>query len=351
MIFIFYFQFALYFNGLIPFLNGNEMCNIPPWKVERGVVIKAVEDSDPSLGTTPDRRLLQQHIKNGIIVLDKQSGPTSHEVVAWVKKLLELDRAGHGGTLDPKVTGVLPVGLQESTKVVQALLAAGKEYICILRTHKEEKEDSIIEALRLFEGKIFQRPPVRSSVRRRLRTRRIYEIDYLEGNGKNWLFRVACQSGTYIRKLCYDVGEILGGGAHMHELRRTRSGPFTEKDLVTLYDLSEALDFLKEEENEVPLMRIVRPVEDALELLPKLWIRDSAVDAICNGATLTMPGILRLHSGIAKGDMIAVMTQKGEAVALMGTEASTGEMLEAERGIAAKPKRVLMPRGTYPRMW
>ncbi len=188
-------------------------------------------------------------------------------------------------------------------------------------------------------------------MRRRLRTRTIYRIDYLEGDGRNWLFSVACQSGTYIRKLCYDVGEVLGGGAHMHELRRTRSGPFTEGDMVTLYDLSEALDILKEERDEGPLRGIVRPVEDALALLPKVWIRDSAVDALCNGASLAMPGILRLESGIGREEMVAVLTQKGEAVALMEAEASTEEIAEAERGVAAKPARVLMPRGTYPRMW
>ena len=324
---------------------------IPPWEVERTVVVRAVDDADPSLGTPPDQRPLQQHIKYGILVLDKQPGPTSHEVVAWVKKLLELDRAGHGGTLDPRVTGVLPIGLQESTKVVQALLAAGKEYVCVMRTHREEDEARVVETLRLFEGEVFQRPPVRASVRRRLRTRTIYRIDYLEGDGRNWLFHVACQSGTSIRPLGSDVGAGRGGGAHMHELRRTRSGPFTEGDLVTLYDLSEALDFLREDGDEGLLRRIVRPVEDALALLPKLWIRDSAVEALCNGASLTMPGILRLESGIERGDMVAVLTLKGEAVALMEAEASAEEIAESERGVAAKPVRVLMPRGTYPRMW
>jgi H/ACA ribonucleoprotein complex subunit 4 len=268
-----------------------------------------------------------------------------------VKRLLELDRAGHGGTLDPKVTGVLPIGLQESTKVVQALLESGKEYVCVMRTHTDVEESRVIGALGLFVGEIYQRPPVRSSVRRRLRTRVIYRIDYHEGDGRNWLFRVACQSGTYIRKLCYDVGEILGCGAHMQELRRSRSGPFTEADLVSMYDLSEALDLLKEEGDEAMLRRVIRPMEDALGLLPKIWVRDSAVDALCNGAALAMPGVLRLSSGIEKGSMVAVLTQRGETVALMGAEASTEEVAGAEKGLAAKPLRVIMRRGTYPRMW
>jgi len=324
---------------------------VPPWELVRSVVVRAEEVADPSLGTDPSGRPLEVYVKYGLIVVDKQAGPTSHEIVAWVKRLLELDRAGHGGTLDPKVTGVLPIGLQESTKVVQALLVSGKEYVCVMRTHADVEESRVVEALGLLVGEIYQRPPVRSSVRRRLRTRVIYRIDYHEGDGRNWLFRVACQSGTYIRKLCYDVGEILGCGAHMQELRRSRSGPFTEADLVSMYDLSEALDLLKEEGDEAMLRQVIRPMEDALGLLPKIWVRDSAVDALCNGAALAMPGVLRLSTGIEKGSMVAVLTQRGEAVALMGAEASTEEIMGAEKGIAARPLRVIMRRGTYPRMW
>jgi len=324
---------------------------VPPWELVRSVVVRAEEVADPSLGTDPSGRPLEVYVKYGLIVVDKQAGPTSHEIVAWVKRLLELDRAGHGGTLDPKVTGILPIGLQESTKVVQALLVSGKEYVCVMRTHADVEESRVVEALGLLVGEIYQRPPVRSSVRRRLRTRVIYRIDYHEGDGRNWLFRVACQSGTYIRKLCYDVGEILGCGAHMQELRRSRSGPFTEEDLVSMYDLSEALDLLKEEGDEAMLRRVIRPLEDALGLLPKIWVRDSAVEALCNGAALAMPGVLRLSTGIGKGSMVAVLTQRGEAVALMGAEASTEEITGAEKGIAARPLRVIMRRGTYPRMW
>jgi len=323
----------------------------PPWETSRTVQVRAEEEADPSLGSLPEERSIQDRIKYGMIVIDKPPGPTSHEVVAWIKKLLELDRAGHGGTLDPKVTGVLPVGLQNSTKVVQALLEAGKEYVCLMRTHVDEEEARVTSTLRLFEGEIWQRPPLRSSVKRRLRTRFIYGIDYMEGDGRNWLFRVACQSGTYIRKLCFDVGEVLGGGAHMHELRRSRSGPFVESDLVTMLELVDAIDRWKQEGDESRLREVIRPVEEALGLLPKIWIRDSAVDAVCTGATLAMPGILRLESGIEKGAMVAVLTQKGEGVALMSALASGGQIMAAEHGLAAKPVRVLMPRGSYPRMW
>ncbi len=323
----------------------------PPWEFSRSVMVRAEEELDLELGCPPGERPIHEHIKYGMLVLDKPPGPTSHEVVAWVKKLLVLDRAGHGGTLDPKVTGVLPVGLQESTKVVQALLESGKEYVCVMRTHGDEVEGRVVETLRLFEGEIFQRPPLRASVKRRLRTRTIYRIDYHEGDGRNWLFTVACQSGTYIRKLCYDVGEVLGAGAHMQELRRTRSGPFIEADLVTMFDLVDALDLWREGGDEAALRKLVRPMEDALGLLPKIWIRNSAVEAVCSGAALTMPGILRLESGIDLGSMVAVMSQKEEGVALMAAEVPGDVIMESERGVAAKPLRVLMKRGTYPKMW
>jgi H/ACA ribonucleoprotein complex subunit 4 len=326
------------------------MSERPPWEIKRETHIKAEETTNPDYGCPPDKRDIIQHIRFGVIVIDKVPGPTSHEVAAWVKKLLELDRVGHGGTLDPKVTGVLPVTLQDSTKVVQALLDSGKEYVCVMRSHSEESESKIRETLGMFVGEIYQRPPLRSSVSRRLRTRRIYGIDFLEGDGKNWLFKVQCQSGTYIRKLCYDVGEILGEGAHMQELRRTRSGPFVESQTVTMYDLVDAID-MRREGDEAPLRNIIHPIEDSLELLPKIWIRDSAVEAVCNGAQLAVPGIVRYETGISDNDLVAVMTQKGEVVALMNAEMSSGKIQAEDHGIVATTVRVVMHTGVYPKSW
>lgn len=323
----------------------------PAWEIKRETLVKAIEGTDPRYGVSPENRSMEQSLRFGIIVIDKQAGPTSHEITAWVKKLLNLDRAGHGGTLDPNVTGVLPICLEDSTKIVQGLLLAGKQYITIMRTHKEVKEKTVQDTLKLFEGEIFQRPPLRASVKRRLRKRYIYGIDYVEGDGRNWLFKVTSQSGTYIRKLCYDVGEVIGSGAHMQELRRTRSGPFTENEAVTMFELSEALYERDSEGNIEPLKKIIRPVEHGLKLIPKVWVRDSAVEAICNGAQLTVPGVLRVESGIGPNDMIAVMSQKEEVVALMQAGISDGQVLSLDRGIFAKPIRVIMSRGTYPRMW
>ena len=326
------------------------MLEQPTWEIKRTIYTRAEENFSTSLGLPPEERNLQQMLKRGVVVVDKVPGPTSHEVVAWVKKLMDLDHVGHGGTLDPKVTGVLPVTVEDSTKCVQALLDSGKEYVTIMRTHEDVEEKKLLPILKEFEGEIFQRPPLRSAVSRRLRTRYIYRIEYMEGGGRNWLFKVDCQSGTYIRKLCADVGEVLGCGAHMHELRRTRSGPFTENQAVTLYDIADAMDFYKEGD-EKPLMKLLHPVEEALSLLPHIWIRDSAVEALCTGAQLAVPGILRLESGIEPKGLIAVMTQRNEAVALMKAEMNTDTIVKEEHGIAAIPERVIMIRGTYPKSW
>jgi len=249
------------------------------------------------------------------------------------------------------VTGVLPVTLADATKVVQALLYSGKEYICVMKLHGEVKIEQIKNVLGEFEDMIYQRPPLRASVKRQLRTRRIYYLDFLEMEGRNVLFRVGCEGGTYIRKLCFDVGEVLGCGAHMQELRRTRAGPFVDGNSVILHDVAYWFMQWQETKDEKILKRFIQPMERALALVPKVVIRDSAVDAVCHGASLTAPGVLSLETGIKSGSMVAVLSLKGEAVALARAVASSEQMLDMEHGVVASPERVLMPRGTYPKCW
>ena len=250
------------------------------------------------------------------------------------------------------MTGVLPIALEESRKVVQALLSSGKEYVCLMRLHREAKEEQVKKVLKEFEDTIYQRPPVRASVKRRLRTRTIYHIDFLEMEGRNVLFKVGCEAGTYVRKLCFDIGEVMGCGAHMQELRRTRAGSFAENnDIVTLHDVAYWFMKWQEQKDGEILRKFIQPMEKALNLVPKIYIRDSAVDAICHGASLTAPGVLSIETGIESGSMISVFTLKGEAVALAKAAASTDEILEMEHGIVAETVRVLMPRGTYPKRW
>lgn len=250
------------------------------------------------------------------------------------------------------MTGVLPIALEESRKIVQALLSSGKEYVCVMKLHREAKEKQVRNVLKEFEDTIYQRPPLRAAVKRRLRMRRIYYIDFIEMDGRNVLFKVGCEAGTYIRKLCFDIGEVLGCAAHMQELRRIRAGPFVENgDMVTLHDVAYWFMEWQEQKDERILKKFIQPMEKVLVLVPKIYVRDSAVDAVCHGANLTAPGVLSLETKINKGLTVAVLTLKGEVVALAKAVASTEDILNMGHGVVAETKRVLMLRGTYPKCW
>jgi len=220
-----------------------------------------------------------------------------------------------------------------------------------MQVHADTPESTIRDLLNEFVGEIYQKPPLRASVKREPRKRFIYQLDVSEVDGRKVLFRCACQAGTYMRKLCSDVGEVLGCGAHMRELRRTRAGPFMEDDsLVTLHELSAAQsDF--ESGDDRALRKIIQPMEVALTSLPKVVIRDSAVDSVCHGADLALPGLLQLDSAIERNRVVALFTLKGEAVGLGRALLTSREMLDQERGEAVKIERVIMERGTYPAMW
>ncbi len=309
------------------------------------------EPTDPSYGSQPDSRSVSQLLEYGIIPVDKPRGPTSHEVVAWVRRLLDVTKAGHSGTLDPPVSGLLPIGLGQATKALTLLLMFPKEYMAVMRIHSSVPREMVDSAVREFTGEIFQRPPQRSSVRRDVRTRTIYELEVVEQSGNLFLLRCLCQAGTYVRKLVYDMGEVLGVGATMVELRRTKVGPIEEKDgFVTLHELNYALFKLKAGEEDW-IRRAVRPVEAYLKGVKKVVMRDSAVDAICHGARLAIPGILSLSEGIKTGERTVLLSGKGELVAIGEALLSTEEITKAEKGLAFSVKRVIMKQETYPKLW
>ena len=329
------------------------MKNMLPADTPRETIIRVSDTTSEEYGfSSLDDLPIEYLLQNGVIALDKPAGPTSHEVATWVKRILGADRVGHGGTLDPGVTGILPTGVGAATKAMQALLPAGKEYVCVLELHHSVPQDDISEAFGEFTGKIYQKPPLRSSVKRVLRVREIYYNNILEIKGRLVLFRVGCQAGTYIRKLCFDLGEALGVGGHMRELRRTRVGEFREDEhLCSLTDLRDAYVFWKEDGLETELRKYLRPVETALAHLPRFVIRDSAVDALCHGADLAASGVVTLQSGVKEGDIVAILTQKEEAVCLAKSLASSERIAAMNSGIVAESQRVLMERGRYPSMW
>lgn len=223
--------------------------------------------------------------------------------------------------------------------------------MCLMQVHADIPETTIRGVLNEFVGEMYQKPPLRASVKREPRIRWIYQLDVSEIEGRTVLFRCSCQAGTYMRKLCSDVGEVLSCGAHMRELRRTRAGPLTEDDgIVTLHELSAAQsDF--EDGNPSALQKIIKPMEIALSTLPKIVIRDSAVDAVCHGAELALPGVVRIDSAIERNMFLAIFSLKGEAIGLGRAMLTSREMLDQEKGVAVKIERVIMERGTYPAMW
>ena len=316
-------------------------------------LIKSKSKTNPDYGCDPYERPIEEHISKGVINLDKPSGPSSHEVDSWVKRILHVNKTGHGGTLDPKVTGVLPIGIDTATRVSQLLLPAGKEYVCHMTMHKEMPEDQVYEIFDQFTGKIYQTPPVKSAVKRELRVRTIYYATIYEIKGKDVLFRVGCEAGTYIRTLCHDIGEALGCGAHMAELRRTRAGPFNERndDLVNLHDLTDAYHFWVEDGDESYLRNAIKPMEVAADHLPQIFIKDSAVEAICQGAKLAAGGISMLSKGIKRGDLVAIKSLKGELVASGIALTSTEEIMNADSGLVVNTNKVFMQPGVYPMAW
>jgi H/ACA ribonucleoprotein complex subunit 4 len=327
-----------------------KMNKLPTDKKQKRIV-KVQAKTNPNYGKSPDERTVKELLNSGVINLDKPSGPTSHQVDAWIKKLLDIEKVGHGGTLDPNATGVLPIGIGDSTKALQALLFAGKEYIGIMKLHKDADKKKIIEVCKSFIGEVTQIPPIRSAVKRVKRKRNIYYFEVIQIEKRNVLFRVGCETGTYVRTLCVDIGKKLKTNAHLAELRRTRVGHLIEENSVILQDLKDAYVFLKEEDNEIEIKKIIHPLEKLLEHLPKIVIRDSAVDALCHGASLAVPGVVELDSEIKSGDTIAILTLKNEGVAIANSLMSTEEIVQKDKGVCADLARVLMNKGTYPSIW
>ncbi|MCW1296311.1 MAG: RNA-guided pseudouridylation complex pseudouridine synthase subunit Cbf5 [Candidatus Parvarchaeota archaeon] len=313
------------------------------------IIVKKEEETDPSYGSDPNDRDIINHIRNGFINLDKIAGPTSHQVTYYVKKILNIDKAGHAGTLDPAVTGILPIALENSCKVLKALLLCGKEYVCLMHVHKDKDAEEIKKVMQSFVGKIKQVPPVRSHVKRVLREREIYYINILEIKDRDVLFRVGCESGTYIRKLCDQIGKKLGTGAHMVELRRTKVGQFNEDyHLVKLEDLQLAYYLWRKECDEKFLRYCILPCEFAVEHLKKIWISDNAVDPICTGAQLAIPGVVKFNNEIKRNELIAIMTLKDELVAIARSNMTSEEIQKNKKGIVCSLERVIMKKGTYP---
>jgi len=288
-----------------------------------------------TLRDPPGTRSLDGRLAFGVVNLDKPPGPSAHQVAGWVRDLAGVDRAAHAGTLDPKVTGCLPVMLGDATRLAPVFLEGRKEYVAVLELHGRPPAD--VEAVIAdFEGDIYQKPPRKSAVARRLRTRRIHDLRVLETRERQLLLRIECASGTYVRKLCHDLGLALGTGAHMGDLRRTATDPFDDRDLVTLHDLADALGFA-EAGDEEPIREVVAPAERVLDDLPAVTIAPSAAEQVATGAPVYAPGVIDADPADENG-LVACFTPDGSAVCL-------GRLVgdpDADSGVVVDLERVLV---------
>lgn len=233
---------------------------------------------------------------------------------------------------------------------------AGKEYVCVLRLHDKLPggEAQLARALETLTGALFQRPPIISAVKRQLRIRTIHESKLYEFDNERQLavFWVSCEAGTYIRTLCVHLGLLLGVGAHMQELRRVRSGAMDEQEgMVTLHDVLDAQWLYDNQRDEAFLRTVIKPLETLLTTYKRIVVKDSAVNAVCYGAKLMIPGLLRYEAGIDVYEEVVLITTKGEAIALAIAQMSTVELSSCDHGVVAKIKRVIMERDLYPRRW
>ncbi|XP_049917503.1 H/ACA ribonucleoprotein complex subunit DKC1 [Epinephelus moara] len=306
-------------------------------------------------GSNPLKRNIQDYVRSGFINLDKPANPSSHEVVAWIRRILRVEKTGHSGTLDPKVTGCLIVCVDRATRLVKSQQSAGKEYVGIVRLHSAiESEHTLARALETLTGALFQRPPLIAAVKRQLRVRTVYESKLIEYDPERRLgiFWVSCEAGTYIRTLCVHLGLMLGVGGQMQELRRVRSGVLGEKDhMVTMHDVLDAQWQFDHNKDETYLRRVIFPLEKLLVSHKRLVMKDSAVNAICYGAKIMLPGVLRYEDGIEMNQDIVVITTKGEAICTGVALMTTAVISTCDHGVVAKIKRVIMERDTYPRKW
>ena len=264
-----------------------------------------------SLSEIKSQKSTKELLEFSIINIDKPSGPTSFQVSQFVKHALNLSKTSHLGTLDPQVTGVLPVALSRACRLNEYLMHRDKTYVGIMRLHKEISKEKLEKEINSFIGKIMQLPPVKSRVKRQLREREVKTFKILEIQGKDVLFESQVQAGTYIRKLCSDLGDKIGG-AHMLELRRVKAGLFSETGKeypsISLYDFENAVDQYKNK-NPEPLRKILIPAEIVATILPVIKIRKDVVKKAFTGSPIFSSFVTEISKEIIENEKTCVFAE------------------------------------------
>ncbi len=274
---------------------------------------------------------------DNVLVIDKPCGHSSHEVSAFVKKILSAKRTGHAGTLDPNVSGVLPVAAGRATKLLRYIAQKRKTYAGIIKFRKLLPEKEIKQLFEKFRGEIIQTPPKMSAVRKKPRKRTVYALEIIEIKGRLVLFRAEVDAGTYIRTLCSDMGKLCGG-ARMEELRRTAVGSITEKESVTLQELIDAVEYAKQG-NDFQLRKILRRPEEFI-MFPRTTIRETALESVKSGAQIMVPAVAKMEKEVVKGKRTALFSENGKFVGVGIAIVSAKELSSRKKGLAVQLERV-----------
>ena len=315
------------------------------------IILDKDAKTSPEYGTIPDERTIDQLLESCFILLDKSPGPSSHQVSAWARDMMGLEKLGHGGTLDPFASGLLPLLSGKAMRLTGKILTHDKSYLALFKFGKEIERKEIEEKMAMLTGKVYNVPPEISAVRVQVRTRKISTFNILDFNGTSLLTHIECEAGTYVRTIARDLGLLLDTPVDLRELRRPSSGEFSLKQSITMQQLADAYWLWKEKGEEAAMLRILHPIEDMLSDLPRVVVKDGAAAALSHGAPLLRPGLVSIDDDLNVGSEVLLVTMKGEAVAIAKMSQNSKVIPEMNQGEVAKPDCVLMKEDTYPRSW
>ncbi|MCI4338782.1 MAG: RNA-guided pseudouridylation complex pseudouridine synthase subunit Cbf5 [Thermoplasmata archaeon] len=288
--------------------------------------------------------------EGAFLLIDKPRGPSSHQVTAWARDLLGVERAGHAGTLDPNVSGLLWVGVGPALKLLPLVLEFPKRYVGVVALHGAVPAKELARVLAEFTGPVYQTPPVRSAVRRERRVRTIHRLELVESVGNRLLIDVVAESGTYIRTLAVDLGEALGVGGHLEELRRVATGPFDESRSVSLATLADAVA-RRATGDAAPLVALLHPIEEVWKEFPAIVVKDAAASAVAHGAGLASGGILALPQSFARGARVALVNRAGALIATGVARHDAAAMGAIPHGWVVDETRVFVDSAQFPALW
>ena len=315
------------------------------------IILEKDAKTSPSHGCKPGERNVEQLLESCFILLDKSPGPSSHQVSAWARDMMGLEKLGHGGTLDPFASGLLPLLSGKAMRLTGKILTHNKSYLALLRFGREVEREELEENMAMLTGKVYNVPPEISAVRVQVRTRKISKFEILDFDGSSVLTHIECEAGTYVRTMARDIGLLLDTPVELKELRRPTSGEFKLSQAITMQQLADAYWLYKEKGDETAIMRVLHPIEDMLSDLPKIVVKDGAAAALSHGAPLLRPGVVSIDDDLKVGTEVLIVTIKGEAVAIAKMSQTSKVIPEMTQGEVAKPNCVLMKEDTYPRSW